>query len=59
MSVGVYVGVFVDVVMVIIQCLIEWDNFIGCLEFFYIVVLCLCVLGYIDFVVFDEGEYVE
>ena len=52
-------GVPVDVAKVVSQRLTEWDNFTGRLESPHIVALRPRVSGYIDFVAFDEGEYVE
>ena len=59
MSAGTHAGVPVDVATVITQRLTEWDNFTGRLESPHIVALRPRVSGYIDFVAFDEGEYVE
>ncbi len=52
-------GVPVDVATVLSQRLTEWDNFTGRLESPQIVALRPRVSGYIDFVAFEEGEYVE
>jgi multidrug efflux system membrane fusion protein len=52
-------GVPVDVAAVVTQRLTEWDNFTGRLESPQIVALRPRVSGYIDFVAFKEGEYVE
>lgn len=52
-------GVPVDVASVVSQRLTEWDNFTGRLESPQIVELRPRVSGYIDFVAFKEGEYVE
>ena len=52
-------GVPVDVAKVVSQRLTEWDNFTGRLESPHIVALRPRVSGYIDFVAFDEGQYVE
>ena len=52
-------GVPVDVAAVVMQRLTEWDNFTGRLESPQIVALRPRVSGYIDFVAFKEGEYVE
>ncbi|WP_394221365.1 efflux RND transporter periplasmic adaptor subunit [Alteromonas gracilis] len=52
-------GVPVDVAAVVSQRLTEWDNFTGRLESPQIVALRPRVSGYIDFVAFKEGEYVE
>jgi len=52
-------GVPVDVAKVVSQRLTEWDNFTGRLESPHIVALRPRVSGYIDFVAFNEGEYVE
>jgi multidrug efflux system membrane fusion protein len=52
-------GVPVDVAAVVTQRLTEWDNFTGRLESPQIVSLRPRVSGYIDFVAFKEGEYVE
>ena len=59
MSAGANAGVPVDVATVVSQRLTEWDNFTGRLESPQIVALRPRVSGYIDFVAFDEGEYVE
>ena len=59
MSAGTNAGVPVDVATVVSQRLTEWDNFTGRLESPQIVALRPRVSGYIDFVAFDEGEYVE
>ena len=52
-------GVPVDVASVVSQRITEWDNFTGRLESPQIVALRPRVSGYIDFVAFKEGEYVE
>ena len=52
-------GVPVDVATVVSQRLTEWDNFTGRLESPQIVALRPRVSGYIDFVAFKEGEFVE
>lgn len=52
-------GVPVDVATVLSQRLTEWDSFTGRLESPQIVALRPRVSGYIDFVAFEEGEYVE
>jgi len=59
MSAGTNASVTVDVATVVSQRLTEWDNFTGRLESPQIVALRPRVSGYIDFVAFDEGEYVE
>ena len=59
MSANANAGVPVDVATVVSQRLTEWDNFTGRLESPQIVALRPRVSGYIDFVAFDEGEYVE
>ena len=59
MSASANAGVPVDVATVVSQRLTEWDNFTGRLESPHIVALRPRVSGYIDFVAFDEGEYVE
>jgi len=59
MSASANPGVPVDVATVVSQRLTEWDNFTGRLESPQIVALRPRVSGYIDFVAFDEGEYVE
>ncbi|BFT29491.1 efflux RND transporter periplasmic adaptor subunit [Alteromonas sp. D210916BOD_24] len=53
------VAVPVDVATVVSQRLTEWDNFTGRLESPHVVALRPRVSGYIDFVAFDEGEYVK
>lgn len=52
-------GVPVDVAPVIAQRITEWDSFTGRLEAPKSVSLRPRVSGYIDFVAFEEGEYVE
>lgn len=52
-------GVPVDVASVVSQRITEWDKFTGRLESPHIVALRPRVSGYIDFVAFEEGEYVE
>ena len=52
-------GVPVNVATVVSQRLTEWDNFTGRLESPQIVALRPRVSGYIDFVAFKEGEFVE
>ena len=52
-------GVPVDVATVLSQRLTEWDNFTGRLESPHSVALRPRVSGYIDFVAYEEGEYVE
>lgn len=52
-------GVPVDVAPVIAQRITEWDSFTGRLEAPKTVSLRPRVSGYIDFVAFEEGEYVE
>lgn len=59
MNAGARAGVPVDVATVVSQRLTQWDNFTGRLESPNIVALRPRVSGYIDFVAFDEGEYVE
>lgn len=59
MSANKNTGIPVDVASVVTQRLTEWDNFTGRLESPHIVALRPRVSGYIDFVAFDEGEYVE
>ena len=49
----------VDVATVVSQRLTEWDNFTGRLESVQTVALRPRVSGYIDFVAFEEGEYVQ
>ncbi|WP_421132186.1 efflux RND transporter periplasmic adaptor subunit [Alteromonas sp. A079] len=49
----------VDVAKVVSQRLTEWDNFTGRLESVQTVALRPRVSGYIDFVAFEEGEYVQ
>ncbi|QPG06310.1 efflux RND transporter periplasmic adaptor subunit [Salinimonas marina] len=52
-------GVPVDVAPVVAQRITEWDSFTGRLEAPQQVSLRPRVSGYIDFVAFEEGEYVE
>ncbi|GFD77719.1 MexE family multidrug efflux RND transporter periplasmic adaptor subunit [Tenacibaculum sp. KUL118] len=59
MNASARAGVPVDVATVVSQRLTQWDNFTGRLESPNIVALRPRVSGYIDFVAFDEGEYVE
>lgn len=52
-------GVPVDVAPVVAQRITEWDSFTGRLEAPQQVSLRPRVSGYIDYVAFEEGEYVE
>ena len=52
-------GIPVDVAPVVSQRLTEWDSFTGRLEAPQTVSLRPRVSGYIEFVAFEEGEYVE
>ena len=58
-STAAQAGVPVDVAPVVAQRITEWDSFTGRLEAPQQVSLRPRVSGYIDFVAFEEGEYVE